>query len=123
MNTEDPQGSATPEALAAYVARHLAQERAAVLADHEHHTNESVRQATYKGHQITIRTTYVIDVDGVPIEGHMGVTNDGRVHYHAVPNLSFASAIDMVKQIIDAFPDDFTARKPDTQGHHHGEEQ
>jgi hypothetical protein len=40
--------------------------------------------------------------------GHMGVTNDGNVHYHPVPNLSFASAIDLVKELIDIFPDDFT---------------
>ena len=70
---------------------------------------ESVREATYRGHRIVVRTTYQLEVDGMPIEGHMGVTNDGQVHYHAVPNLSFASAVDLVKQLIDTFPEDFPA--------------
>jgi len=29
------------------------------------------------------------------------------VHYHPLPNLSFGSAVDMVKQVIDAFPDEY----------------
>jgi len=41
------------------------------------------------------------------IEGHLAVGNDGQVHYHAIPNLSFPSAVDLVKRLIDAFPDDF----------------
>lgn len=82
--------------------------------DHGHghgqgHTTamETTREANYGGHHIVVRTTYQIEVDGMPIRGHMGVTNDGQVHYHAVPNLGFASAIDLVKQLIDTFPDDF----------------
>jgi hypothetical protein len=74
---------------------------------HGHGGTETVREATYAGHHIVIRTTYQIEVDGMPIQGHMGVTNDGQVHYHAVPNLGFASAVDLVKQLIDTFPDDF----------------
>ena|SRR5919199_1107781 len=68
---------------------------------------ESIREDEYRGHRIVIRTSYEIAVDGRRLMGHMGVTNDGRVHYHAVPNLSFRSAIMMVRQLIDAFPDDF----------------
>jgi hypothetical protein len=79
---------------------------------------ESTREATYYGHHIVIRTTYHIEVDGMPIEGHLGVTNDGQVHYHAVPNLSFASAVDLVKQLIDTFPEDFEAA---TDPHGHGQ--
>lgn len=71
------------------------------------HVSEVVRTATHRGHRITVKTTYTIDVDGTPIAGHFGVTDDGQVHYHAVPNVSFDSAIDMVKKLIDAFPDDF----------------
>jgi hypothetical protein len=80
---------------------------------------ESVREATYRGHHIVVRTSYQIEVDDVTVEGHLGVTNDGQVHYHAVPNLSFASAIDLVKQLIDTFPEDF---QPGSGGHEHGEE-
>ncbi len=88
---------------------------------HGHHDGamENVREATYRGHRIVVRTSYHIQVDGVAIEGHLGVTNDGHVHYHPVPNLSFGSAVDLVKQLIDIFPDDFETRSP---GHSHGQE-
>jgi hypothetical protein len=72
------------------------------------HRIESVREDDYLGHHIVVRTRYEIEVDGRHVTGHLGVTNDGRVHYHAVPNLSFPSAIAMVRCLIDAFPDDFT---------------
>jgi nitrogenase molybdenum-iron protein alpha/beta subunit len=68
---------------------------------------ESVREATYRGHHIVIRTSYRIEVDEQPIVGHMGVSNDGQVHYHPIPNLGFDSAVDLVKKLIDTFPDDF----------------
>jgi hypothetical protein len=75
---------------------------------------ETVREDEYKGHKIVIRTRYQIEVDGHPVTGHLGVTNDGRVHYHAVPNLSFPSAVAMVRRLIDAFPDEF----PGAEGGH-----
>jgi hypothetical protein len=47
----------------------------------------------------------------------MGVTNNGQVHYHPIPNLSFASAIDMVKAVIDVFPRGFMKKgKKKSQG-------
>ena len=107
----------TPESLVEHVARNAS---ALQQTQHDHgRAIESVREATYRGHHIVIRTSYHIEVDGVPVEGHLGVTNDGQVHYHAVPNLSFASAVDLVKQLIDTFPEDFQAR---SEGHAHGEE-
>jgi hypothetical protein len=77
---------------------------------------ETVREDEYRGHQIVIRTSYEIEVDGRPLMGHLGVTNDGRVHNHAIPNLSFPSAVAMVRKLIDAFPDDFPAG---ADGHQH----
>ncbi|HZB34402.1 MAG TPA: hypothetical protein VE465_29835 [Streptosporangiaceae bacterium] len=75
---------------------------------HAHHGPvETVREEDYYGHRIVVRTTYQIEVDGRPVSGHLGVANDGRVHYHPVPNLSYASAVDLVKGLIDAFPEDF----------------
>ncbi len=97
----------TPGSIARYVDKHASAVKA---AQRQMHMAESVREADYKGHHIVIRTSYNITVDGVPITGHMGVTDDGRVHYHPVPNASFPSAIDMVKRIIDVFPDDFTRK-------------
>jgi hypothetical protein len=77
---------------------------------HKHQKIESVREADHKGHHITVRTHYEIEVDGQIVMGHMGVTNDGQVHYHPMPNWSFTSAVDLVKQLIDTFPDDFPTK-------------
>ena len=113
--------AATAEAIVERVAEQGAQlPRQDQGHDHGHGIPmESTREATYYGHHIVIRTTYHIEVDGTPIEGHLGVTNDGQVHYHAVPNLSFASAVDLVKQLIDTFPEDFEAGI-DPHGHGQG---
>ncbi len=117
MKRNDFVQHSSPEALAEHVARNAPAVR---QTQHDHGgATESVREATYRGHHILIRTSYHIEVDGVPVEGHLGVTNDGQVHYHAVPNLGFASAVDLVKQLIDTFPEDFQARR---EGHVHREE-
>ncbi len=112
MNRRELDEDVTPEALADYATR----EAAAVQQAEQVHGGpsapmETVREDTYHGHHIVIRTSYRIEVDGRSIEGHLGVTNDGQVHYHAIPNLSFASAVDLVKLLIDTFPDEFS-RKP-----------
>jgi hypothetical protein len=117
MKRDELAWASDPESLAQHV-----RENAPALQQTQHphgEAMESVREDTYKGHHIVVRTSYHIEVDGVTVEGHMGVTNDGQVHYHAVPNLSFASAIDLVKQLIDTFPEDF---QPRSGGHEHGEE-
>lgn len=69
----------------------------------------SIREADYKNHHIVIRTTYQVEVDGKSIMGHMGVANNGKVHYHPIPNIAFDSALDLVKKIVDIFPDDFAS--------------
>lgn len=84
---------------------------------------ETVREDDYRGHHIVIRTMYTIEVDGRPVTGHVGVGNDGRVHYHPVPNLSFVSAVDLVRRLIDTFPDEFPPEDVEQEagpdGHHH----
>jgi hypothetical protein len=96
----------TADTIASYVKSNAPLVRQAQKPAHAH--PESVREAEYKGHRIVVRTTYHIEVDGQMLTGHFAVSNDGQVHYHPVPNISFASAIDLVKQLIDIFPDDFT---------------
>jgi hypothetical protein len=98
----------TPKSIASYVKKNAKHVKKAQT--HKHQKSESVREADYRGHRIVVRTHYEIEVDGRVVMGHMGVTNDGQVHYHPVPNLSFASAVDLVKQLIDIFPDDFGSR-------------
>src|SRR4029450_2226792 len=110
--------AAGPEAIVARVT-----EQGAGLPKDQSHGHgvptESTREADYYRPPPVTRPTHPLEVDGTPIEGHLGVTDDGQVHYHAVPNLSFASAVDLVKLLIDTFPEDFEAG---TDPHGHGQE-
>lgn len=100
----------TAQSIAQYVKQNAARAKAANKSRvHRGGGGESVREADHAGHHIVIRTTYHVEVDGIPVTGHLGVTNDGQVHYHAVPNVAYDSAIDLVKSLIDLFPDDFPA--------------
>jgi hypothetical protein len=99
----------TVQSIASYVQKNAS--RVVHVQHHQHPVTDSVREADYQGHHIVVRTHYEIQVDGRAVTGHMGVTNDGQVHYHPVPNMSFASAIDLVKQLINVFPNDFTKQK------------
>lgn len=67
----------------------------------------TTRKDLYKGREIEIKTMYEITVDGKWVGGHLGVGNDGRVHYHPLPNYSSGSAVELVQRIIDSFPDEF----------------
>jgi hypothetical protein len=83
----------------------------------------SVRETTYKGHRIRVVTTYEISVDGKPVTGHLMISNEGTVHYHAIPNQEFVSMVDMVKRIVD-LAWDLGSTPPSTgdehDGHAHG---
>ena len=104
----------TAKSIASYVTKNIAKSPAMEMS-HEGPA-EIVREAEYNGHKIVVKTTYRIEVDGTPVTGHMGVSNDGQVHYHAVPNMSFASAIDLVKMLIDTYPMDFPATSGGNKG-------
>jgi hypothetical protein len=97
----------TPESVAAYVKKNAPKVKQA-LTMKMGSVAETLREADYKGHHIGIQTIYRIKVDGKPFTADLGVLNNGQVHYHAVPNMTFDSAIDLVKALIDIFPDDFT---------------
>lgn len=95
---------------------------------HHDHATPAVRVAIHKGHQIEVRTTYEVRVDGKKVAMPFAPDQDGSVAYHAIPNLAFASAMDLVRCVIDTFPADFPPRKratpPPAPGglphHHHG---
>src|SRR5438105_1541321 len=82
MATSPTEEKPTPKTIAAYVKSNAARARKAQQMQH----GESVvtREADYKGHHITVRTKYEVEVDGKPLMGHMGVTDAGSVHYHAI---------------------------------------
>lgn len=130
MTADDYSEAAKPENLRASVSRAFAEPRP------EHHRDHgplvSIREAEHGGHTIRIRTEYSIEVDGKPVHGHLAVTDDGQIHYHAVPNYSFASAVDLVKRLIDEYPEEFekpgrrkgkgkraTPHGGSHEGHHH----
>ena len=115
MATQRGPASPTPESIASYVTKNADSVRK--VQSHAHETMPSVREADYQGHHIIVRTHYEIEVDGKKVLGHVGVTNDGQVHYHPVPNLSFASAVEMVEKLIDIFPEDFTKNGRSEAGH------
>ena len=83
-----------------------------VIPDHDQHPGSATttRTAIHRGKKIEVETTYKILIDGEPLLAHISVLEDGRVHYHGLPNYSFGSAIDLARQTIDTFserlPDD-----------------
>jgi hypothetical protein len=98
-----------------------------VNVGHEHHAHmASVRKAEHNGHKIEILTRYEVKIDGKATALPLSVGDDGSVVCHAVPNYLFASAVDLVKTVIDTYPDDFKKRsgrgkpKDDPGGHDHG---
>jgi hypothetical protein len=91
------------------------------LHESHHHGTTTVRELTYGTHTIRVVTSYDIEVDGHPVTGHVLVTNEGAVHYHAIPNQEFPSALDMVKRMIDLAPDQFPdPESPGDTNDHHG---
>lgn len=76
------------------------------------HEATSVRQLTHKGHDVRIITTYRIEVDGKPAGMHLSVDEDGQVYTHATPFVTYASAVDLMKQVMDAYPDAFSDSHP-----------
>ncbi len=77
-----------------------------------HRSHEVIRTDIYNGHAIEIRTAYTITVDGEPVTAHMHVDNDGNVICHAIPVYRSASMVNVVRRLIDLFPDDFPIPPP-----------
>ena len=75
-----------------------------------HRELTSVRTAQHAGHVIKITTTYEIEVDGKTVHLHAMVGDDGQVHCHTTPYVQYHSAVELVKTLIDRFPNSF-ARK------------
>jgi hypothetical protein len=118
MRKYDLDAVAAPEQLVSHARQNLRAHQG--HEDPGGHPTMSVREVEYKGHRIVIETVYHITVDGEPVTGHVQVGNDGRVHYHAIPNQEFESAVDMVKRVIDLIPPDApsTPSAPPTTNHH-----
>jgi hypothetical protein len=109
MDREELSKAVTPQEMAAAI---LENKDDLALLHRTHHRGPSVREDTYQGHRIRVVTSYDITVDGKPVTGHVFISNEGTVHYHAIPNQEFASMVDMVKSIIDLSPE---LGEPDSQ--------
>jgi hypothetical protein len=66
-----------------------------------------VREDDFNGHRIVITTTYEITVDHKPLNVHIGLANDGSAHCHGLPAYQFLSVVDLVRTLIEYFPEDF----------------
>lgn len=100
------------------------------IEPHGKHEATSVRELTHNGHTIRIITTYKVEVDGKPADMHLSVDEDGQVFTHATPFVTYASAVDLMKEVMDAYPDAFSEadagagqqnehEHDDRQGHAH----
>ncbi len=78
-------------------------------------TIETLREDDYRGHHIGITTTYRIEVNGRSLDVPLMIDNDGNLHCHSLPNYRFDSAVGLVRQLIDTFPNEF--RKPAAGSH------
>jgi hypothetical protein len=67
-------------------------------AEHDH---SSVRRVEHAGHRLEVHTYYRIFIDGQEFPDPIHVGDDGRVHYHGIPQYSAASAVDLVKMIAE----------------------
>lgn len=109
METKKLTTGAAPRKLSDYLTR--ARDKAPAHDRHGAGGAQSVREDNYRGHAIEIVTTYKILVDGRKIRAPLGVDDSGQVHCHSLPNYQTASAVDMVRALIDGFPEEFE-RKP-----------
>lgn len=105
METKKLETGAAPQKLGEYLSR--TREKAPMHAGHGAGGAQSVRKDDYRGHEIEIVTTYKILVDGKKIRAPLGVDAAGKVHCHSLPNYQTASAVDMVRALIDGFPEEF----------------
>jgi hypothetical protein len=95
------------------------------IEPHGKHEATSVRELAHKGHTVRIITTYRVEVDGKPADLHLSVDEDGQVFTHATPFVTYASAVDLMKAVMDAYPDDAFSNSSTTsattgeEGSHH----
>ena len=80
------------------------------------HLLRSVRTAEHAGHRIEIVTTYEISIDGRPVHIHASVGDDGLLRCHESPYARVRSALDLVKHLIDLYPDAFAEHAGDHRG-------
>jgi hypothetical protein len=101
-----------------YVADGAELEDGPVARRHEHGHGEpaptdghggGVRRFTHRGHEVEIVTRYQVTIDGELWDQHVEVLPDGSVTYHGLPQYAVASAVELIRTVIDygyEVPDD-----------------
>ncbi|MEU2074969.1 hypothetical protein [Streptomyces sp. NPDC013489] len=92
--------TASPEILAGYVAD-------AVKPTETPGPIRSERTDRYKDHDITVTTVHEVIVNGVPVDVRLTVDDAGMLHSPGLPYRRFTSALDAVRALISAYPDQF----------------
>jgi hypothetical protein len=87
---------------------------------HAGHERTSVREFAHAGHVVRIITTYRIEVDGQEVQTHLSVDEDGRVFTHALPFVTYSSAVDLMKEVINKYSQDFSGSGHGGHDHGHG---
>ena len=65
------------------------------------HGHGGVRRFTHRGHEVEIATHYRVTIDGEPWDQHLAVLPDGSVTYHGLPQYATASAVELLRTVID----------------------
>ena len=89
---------------------------------HAHHGTvvHSSRQFEHAGHDVEIRATYRVLVNGVERQLQFSVGPDGKVTTHLRPYVAYDSLVEMVRDVIDNYPDSFSGDAPPNDSGHGG---
>jgi hypothetical protein len=89
------------------------------------HTHEALVRSTrvleHRGHTITITTTYEVRVDERLVTLHLMVDEEGRLWSHLCPYLTFATAPELVRHLIERMPHLFEPAQPAPGGDEEGD--
>jgi hypothetical protein len=66
-----------------------------------HGTHGGVRRFQHRGHRVEVVTRYQVTIDGEPWEQPIHVQHDGSVMYHGLPQYVVASAVELMRGVID----------------------
>mgnify|MGYP001795039389 CR=1 FL=1 len=84
--------------------------------NHVHSHMKTLRKINHLSNAIEIETTYKITINGVKYNTHIMLGNDGALTTHAIPYRTFESMTDLIKALIELYPDEFN---PTSNHHHH----
>lgn len=68
-----------------------------------HHDLTITRTVKHLGRNISVTTTHSIEIDGVKVESHANIGEDGRIHSHATPYCDYADVLELAKALAAAY--------------------